>query len=214
MDKLKKYLPSRKNIVLPALLMISVIFLFYDVACAQKMKNYAVSLAKQCYPEEKIINSTESVLLGKDKVTTGAKVFLTNGIEIHFIIHGEEVSKGWHELVIDDAQCIEKGVKGPCSCSAITIGKTIQTEKESSSNNIVTEEDEATAKKSLKIINLNQLKKYIGKPVRIEMKNGDVLENAVITEIEGSYISITEFKYGGQISQNTSISDIKSVMGR
>lgn len=214
MDRLKKYLFSRKNIALPALLMMSVIFLFYDVACAQKMKNYAVSLAKQCYPEERIINSTESVLLGKDKVTTGAKVFLTNGIEIHFIMHGEEVSKGWHELVIDDAQCIEKGVKGPCSCAAITIGKTIKSEDESSSNTVVRQEDESAEKKSLKKINLNQLNNYIGKPVHIEMKNGDVLENAVITEIEGNQISITEFKYGGQISQNTSISDIKSVMSR
>ncbi|HDQ04508.1 MAG TPA: hypothetical protein ENN23_08120 [Deltaproteobacteria bacterium] len=212
MDKLKKYFPSRKNIAISILLLIFMMFTSVEVACAQKMKNYAVSLAKQCYPNERIVDSTESVLLGKDKVTAGAKVFLTNGIEMHFIMHTEEVSKGWHELVIDDAQCIEKGVKEPCSCPAIIIGKTIESEKKSSSNVVVTEEIKSNKKRASKKINLNQLNNYVGKPVRIEMKNGDVHENAVITEIEGNQVSITEFKYGAQISYQTSKENIKNVI--
>lgn len=213
-NKLNKCRVSRKSIALSILLLVLIMLSVSEVAWAQKMKNYAVSLAKQCYPDERIIDSTESVLLGKDKVTAGAKVWLTNGIEIHFIMHGEKVSERFSELIIDDAQCIEKGVKRPCSCPAITIGKTMQTENESSSNNVVIEEDESTAKKSLKKINLNQLKNYIGKTVRIEMKDGVVHEKAVITAIEGNQISITEFKYGGQISYNASIDEIKNVLSK
>lgn len=195
------------------LLLMFIMFSLYGIAWAQKMKNYAKSLAKQCYPDERIIDSTESVLLGKDKVTSGAKVFLTHGIEMHFIMHSEKVSDRFHELVIDDAQCIEKGVKGPCSCPAITIGKTIPSDQESSSHTVVMEDDEST-KKAFKKINLNQLNNYIGKPIRIEMKNGDVYENAVITEIEGNQIAITTFKYGGQISHQVSTDDVKHVQSQ
>jgi hypothetical protein len=46
-----------------------------EPAWAQKMKNYARSLAKQCYRDERILDSTESALLGKDKVTTAPKCF-------------------------------------------------------------------------------------------------------------------------------------------
>ncbi len=195
------------------LLLMFIMFSLSGIAWAQKMKNYAKSLAKQCYPDERIIDSTESVLLGKDKVTSGAKVFLTHGIEMHFIMHSEKVSDRFHELVIDDAQCIEKGVKGPCSCPAITIGKTIPSDQESSSHTVVMEDDEST-KKAFKKINLNQLNNYIGKPIRIEMKNGDVYENAVITEIEGNQIAITTFKYGGQISHQVSTDDVKHVQSQ
>ncbi len=201
---------SQKSIALSILLLMFIMFSLSGTAWAQKMKSYAKSLAKQCYPDERIIDSTESVLLGKDKVTSGAKVFLTHGIEMHFIMHFEKVSKRFDELVIDDAQCIEKGVKGPCSCPAITIGKTIPSDQESSSHTVVME-DNAFTEKAFKTVNLNQLNHYIGKPVQIEMKNGDMHENAVITEMEGNQLSITEFKYGGQISHQVSTDDVKHV---
>ncbi len=58
----------------PFLLML-VMALAAEPAWAQKMKNYARSLAKQCYRDERILDSTESALLGKDKVTTAPKCF-------------------------------------------------------------------------------------------------------------------------------------------
>jgi len=182
-----------------------------EPAWAQKMKNYAKSLAKQCYPEERVLDSTESVLLGKDKVTTGAKVFLTNRIEMHFIMHSEKGSETLYELVIDDAQCIEKGVKGPCSCPAIIIGKTAQPDNASSSNAGFTRDDETPKKKAVKKIGNKQLKNYIGKTVCIEMKDGAVHENAVITDIRGNQVFITEFKYGGRISYEASLNDVEQV---
>jgi len=209
---LKKYRCSGKSILLSMLLLMLMVLSTSEVAWAQKMKRYAISLAKQCYPNERIINSTESARLGTNKVTYGAKVFLTHGIEMHFVMHFENVSKGLNELVIDDAQCIEKGVKGPCSCPAIEIGSPLPSGDESSSNAVFVEENDSTVKKASKSINLNQLKSYIGKSVCIEMKNGDMHENAVITEMEGNQISITEFKYGGQISQHVSLDDVKQVL--
>jgi hypothetical protein len=103
-------------------------------------------------------------------------VFLTNRIEMHFIMHSEKVSETVYELVIDDAQCIEKGVKGPCSCPAIILGKTAQPDNASSSNAGFTRDDETPKKKAVKKIGNKQLKNYIGKTVCIEMKTAPFMK--------------------------------------
>ena len=80
--------------------------------------DYAIHLAKQCYPGLEVVGRQPRAYLGDGYTKYGAWVLLEGGTEMEFSMHVEQVDEVLGEIVVDDYSCYERG-HGDVSCPCI-----------------------------------------------------------------------------------------------